>query len=85
METYFTKNYIPHSYMFDVLWFKFSSLIQTCYSAFHDCVGPNGCDGCLNIDDPSNAGLSEIVDRLATVREGSRRVPEFTVRMMTRC
>lgn len=32
----------------------------------------------MNIDDPSNAGLSEIVDRLATVRDGSRRVPEFT-------
>ena len=67
------------------LWLKFYSLIKICYSAFHDCVGPDGCDGCLNIDDPSNAGLSEIVDRLATVREGSRRVPEFTVRMMTRC
>ena len=64
---------------------KVYSRIQICYSAFHDCVGPDGCDGCLNIDDPSNAGLSEIVDRLATVRAGSRRVPEFTVRMMPRC
>ena len=71
--------------MSDVLWLKFYSLIQTCYSAFHDWVGPDGCDGCLNIDDPSNAELSEIVDRLTTVRDGSRRVPGFTVRMMTRC
>ena len=69
--------------MFGELWLKFYSLLQICYSAFHDCVGPDGCDGCLNIDDPSNAGLSEIVDRLATVRDGSRRVPEFTVRMVT--
>ena len=29
---------------------------------FHDCVG--GCDGCLNVDNDSNAGLSGIVSTL---------------------
>ena len=29
---------------------------------FHDCVG--GCDGCLNVDNDSNAGLSGIVATL---------------------
>ena len=26
---------------------------------FHDCVG--GCDGCLNVDNDSNAGLADVV------------------------
>ena len=33
--------------------------------AFHDCVG--GCDGCLNTDNPDNAGLADIVADLDTV------------------
>jgi len=33
--------------------------------AFHDCVG--GCDGCLNTDNPDNAGLSDIVAELDTI------------------
>jgi len=33
--------------------------------AFHDCVG--GCDGCLNVNNPDNAGLSDLVDSLDTV------------------
>ena len=49
------------------------------FLAFHDCVGPDGCDGCLNVDDSENNGLSEIVERLSTVRAGNRRVPSFTV------
>jgi len=32
---------------------------------FHDCVG--GCDGCLNVDNDSNAGLSDIVGTLEDV------------------
>ena len=35
--------------------------------AFHDCVG--GCDGCLNTDNPDNAGLADIVNNLETVYE----------------
>ena len=46
--------------------------------AFHDCVGrsnlisltswcPGGCDGCLNVDNPSNAGLAELVADLDAV------------------
>ena len=61
---------------------KYLAWFLISYAAFHDCVGPDGCDGCLNIDDPSNAGLSDIIDRLTRVRAGSRRVPEFTVRML---
>merc|ERR1712013_849355 len=33
--------------------------------AFHDCVG--GCDGCLNVNNPDNAGLADLVDSLDTV------------------
>ena len=32
---------------------------------FHDCVG--GCDGCLNVDDPDNAGLGALVTDLEQV------------------
>eukprot|EP00042_Codosiga_hollandica_P055226 m.768702 g.768702 ORF g.768702 m.768702 type:complete len:425 (-) comp59075_c0_seq25:100-1374(-) len=33
--------------------------------AFHDCVG--GCDGCININQPANAGLATIVVELETL------------------
>jgi len=33
--------------------------------SFHDCVG--GCDGCLNIDNPDNFGLEDIVADLDTL------------------
>jgi len=33
--------------------------------AFHDCVG--GCNGCLNLDNPSNFGLEDLVDELETL------------------
>eukprot|EP00662_Eupelagonemidae_sp_cell21_P021244 gene21244-10389_t len=29
--------------------------------AFHDCVGVGGCDGCLDMSDPENAGLERIL------------------------
>jgi len=32
---------------------------------FHDCVG--GCDGCLNVNDPDNAGLEDLVADLEEV------------------
>merc|ERR1712038_26988 len=32
---------------------------------FHDCVG--GCDGCLNVNDPDNAGLEDLVTALEAV------------------
>ena len=32
---------------------------------FHDCVG--GCDGCLNVNDPDNAGLENLVADLEAV------------------
>ena len=38
--------------------------------AFHDCVGPNGCDGCLNLNNSDNAGLAGIVQRYSDVRKG---------------
>ena len=34
-------------------------------SGFHDCIG--GCDGCLNFDNPDNAGLAVIVEALEKV------------------
>ena len=70
-------------YMVNDITVKYIAWLVISYAAFHDCVGPDGCDGCLNIEDSSNAGLSDIIDRLTTVRAGSRRVPEFTVRMHT--
>merc|ERR1712002_494573 len=33
--------------------------------SFHDCVG--GCDGCLNVNNPDNAGLADLVASLDTV------------------
>eukprot|EP00092_Neocalanus_flemingeri_P012654 GFUD01013637.1.p1 GENE.GFUD01013637.1~~GFUD01013637.1.p1 ORF type:complete len:333 (+),score=66.13 GFUD01013637.1:73-1071(+) len=33
--------------------------------SFHDCVG--GCDGCLNVNDPDNKGLEDIVADIETV------------------
>eukprot|EP01079_Euglenida_sp_SAG-EU17-18_P005040 gene5040-5148_t len=33
--------------------------------AFHDCVG--GCDGCLNLANPDNAGLGPIVSELEAI------------------
>merc|ERR1712126_742847 len=32
---------------------------------FHDCVG--GCDGCLNVNNPDNKGLEDLVEALETV------------------
>jgi len=32
--------------------------------AFHYCVGDSGCDGCIDVNDPSNAGLELSVDYL---------------------
>ena len=37
-------------------------------SAFHDCVGPNGCDGCINDDHPENDGLQGTKNRLQNLR-----------------
>merc|ERR1719458_465569 len=34
---------------------------------FHDCVG--GCNGCLNVDNPENGGLSDLVEQLETLYE----------------
>ena len=59
--------------------FKFNSLQK----AFHDCVGPDGCDGCLNTNDGENAGLADIIEKLSVLREGNRRTEGFTVRTMT--
>ena len=70
-------------------WFKnvgnwsFSILSIKPFIAFHDCVGPDGCDGCLNTNDSENDGLLEIVERLSDVKAGSRRVPAFDVGVKT--
>ena len=34
---------------------------------FHDKICTGGCDGCLNLDNPDNAGLSDLIDSLETV------------------
>ena len=39
------------------------------FEAFHDCVGPDGCDGCLNLNTPDNAGLGEIRKILVDERQ----------------
>ena len=37
--------------------------------AFHDCVGPNGCDGCVNLQNHDNDGLAGIITTLTTLRD----------------
>ena len=39
------------------------------FKAFHDCVGPNGCNGCLNDANPDNRGLKGIIRRLGDLRQ----------------
>ena len=52
------KTKLIHQYNFACYYFQ----------AFHDCVGPAGCDGCLNINTPDNAGLRELRDILVAER-----------------
>ena len=40
------------------------------FSAFHDCVS-DSCDGCINRDNDSNAGLSDLIDNLDTAYVGT--------------
>ena len=47
------------------------------FEAFHDCVGPDGCDGCLNLNTPDNAGLGEIRDILVLERRQGFKVSIF--------
>ena len=47
------------------------------FEAFHDCVGPDGCDGCLNLNTPDNAGLGEIRDILVLERQQRFKVSIF--------
>jgi len=37
--------------------------------AFHDCVGEDGCNGCINLNDQDNSGLQGIVGRLGNLRQ----------------
>lgn len=37
--------------------------------AFHDCVG-DACDGCINLENSSNAGLSDVIDWLDSLYVG---------------
>ena len=39
------------------------------FVAYHDCIGENGCDGCINLDDPNNNGLQGIVGRLENLKQ----------------
>ena len=39
------------------------------FIAYHDCIGENGCDGCINLDDPDNNGLQGIVERLGNLKQ----------------
>ena len=34
---------------------------------FHDCAGPDGCNGCINIDSDSNNGLADLIESLDKV------------------
>ncbi|KAL7548017.1 hypothetical protein ACHAWF_011297 [Thalassiosira exigua] len=36
---------------------------------FHDCVGPDGCDGCIDLDNPDHNGLLEPIEAIADVVE----------------
>ena len=36
---------------------------------FHDCVGSDGCDGCLNLNNPDNHGFEAVVEFLAYDRD----------------
>jgi len=36
--------------------------------AFHDCVGPDGCDGCINPKEPADNGLQPIIKLLVDAR-----------------
>ena len=47
-------------------------------TAFHDCIGPNGCDGCINLENENNHGLEGIITKLSGLRE----TQGFTVRCM---
>ena len=38
---------------------SFTSLHFAFFKGFHDCVG--GCDGCININNDSNAGLDTAI------------------------
>ena len=40
--------------------FKNNDCAKVLRLTFHDCVG--GCDGCINIDNPHNAGLQDAID-----------------------
>ena len=39
------------------------------FVAYQDCIGENGCDGCINLDDPDNNGLQGIVGRLENLKQ----------------
>ena len=41
-----------------------------CFSVFHDCVS-DSCDGCINIDNDSNNGLSNSIENLDTLYLGT--------------
>ena len=36
--------------------------------AFHDCIGENGCDGCINYHNPLNEGLPDLIKELEDLR-----------------
>ena len=53
----------------------FFNICQICdnilkyFLAFHDCVGPDGCDGCVNMNNTANKGLQEIIEFLGKERK----------------
>jgi len=51
-----------------VTWYK--TLPPSCVRlVFHDCVGSDGCDGCLNLNNPDNHGFEAVVEFLAYDRD----------------
>ena len=39
------------------------------FVAFHDCIGPNGCDGCINTNNSGNTALNPLIELLVMKRE----------------
>ena len=46
-----------------------SDLILLCWRICSDIFSTGGCNGCLNLDNPSNFGLEDLVDELETLYE----------------
>ena len=60
-------NLMYSKYFFNI--FQMCVNILKYFIAFHDCVGPDGCDGCVNMNNTANKGLQEIIEFLDEERK----------------